>query len=335
MFVTKRTSITAVAVLILSLPISGRVKEKKPATKETGTGPAVLWREPQIEGRDLFYGPGGKEHAPRGPFAFVKEELGGTNPKFVVRDADGQEWKVKLGIEARPETAASRIVWSVGYYADEDYLIPELRVSGMPAKLHRGKKLVGPDGSMQNARLEREIKNEAKLGNWEWRHDAFTGTRELNGLRVLMAVINNWDLKDVNNAIYQVDGERIYAVSDLGSSFGPAGRSWPRDKTKGDLDRYERSRFIRNVTASTVDFQCPARPRYVYLVGPKEYLARVHLEWIGKNIPRTDALWMGHLLARLSPKQVRDAFRAAGYSEQQTEGFASVLEKRIAALTDL
>ena len=55
----------------------------------------------------------------------------------------------------------------------------------------------------------------------------FTGTRELNGLRVMMALINNWDLKDENNAIYREKPVRdqIYEVSDLGASFGTTGRS--------------------------------------------------------------------------------------------------------------
>ena len=52
---------------------------------------------------------------------FVDEDLKGSNPKFVVRDAAGVKWKIKLGTEARPETAATRLVWAVGYSADEDY----------------------------------------------------------------------------------------------------------------------------------------------------------------------------------------------------------------------
>ena len=35
------------------------------------------------------------------------------------------KWRVKLGVEARPETVASRLVWAVGYYANEDYFLPE------------------------------------------------------------------------------------------------------------------------------------------------------------------------------------------------------------------
>jgi hypothetical protein len=151
----------------------------------------------------------------------------------------------------------------------------------------------------------------------------------------MMALINNWDLKDENNAICQKGSERIYMVSDLGASFGSAGRSWPRDKAKGNPDSYRQSKFIRQTAADWVDFRVPARPRFVYLVDPKAYIARVRLEGIANHVPRADARWMGELLAHLSPLQIRDAFRAAGYSPQEVEGFSTVIESRIAVLTDL
>jgi hypothetical protein len=44
---------------------------------------------------------------------------------------------------------------------------------------------------------------------------------------------------------------------------------------------------------------------------------------------------MGDLLAHLSPQQIRDAFRAAGYSSGQVEGFGEIVEKRIAELLAL
>lgn len=317
-------------------PSFGGSKKSKAAHDEvvTASGKAVLWTDPHdLQSRDLFYGPGGNHHVPHGPFTFIKEDLDGTNPKFVVKDPDGVKWKVKLGIEARPETVASRIVWAVGYHTNEDYFVPELQVLGMPARLHRGWKLVGPNGAVQNVRLKRE--DEKKAGIWRWRNDPFTNTREWNGLRTLMATINNWDLKDENNAVYDEGAKQIFSVSDLGASFGCAGRCWPRNRTKGDLKKYRESRFIRRLTKNTVSFQTPARPRYIYAVNPKEYLSRFRIEWIGRNIPRADAKWMGTLLARLSSQQIHDAFRAAGYSPQEVDGFSKVLAGRIAALTDL
>src|SRR5579862_374938 len=102
---------------------------------------AVLWAEPaQIGSRDLFYGPGGEQHQPPQSFTFLSEDLAGSTPKIVVRDDDGVKWKLKQGQEARPETVASRLVWAVGYSADENYFLPEVRVSNLPAHLHRGQK---------------------------------------------------------------------------------------------------------------------------------------------------------------------------------------------------
>lgn len=297
---------------------------------------AVLWKDPvDWATRDLFYGPGGKAHEPHGPFAFVKEDAEGTNPKFVVQDADGVKWKVKLGLEARPETVASRIVWAAGYFTDEDYFVREAQISGMPAKLHRGQKLIGPGGLVRNARFEREGKDQKKVGGWKWNGDGFTGSREWNGLRALMALVNNWDLKDANNSVYQAGADEIYLVSDLGAGFGSAGRSWPRERAKDNLDSYSRSKFIRRITHDMVDFQSPARPRFVYLVNPKEYFSRLRLERLGRNIPRADAKWLGELLARLSPAQIRDAFRAGGYTPEEIESFARLVEGRITMLTDL
>src|SRR5579862_9062574 len=84
---------------------------------------AALWRDPtDIASRDLIYGSGGAGHQPRGTFTFIQEDMDGSNPKFDVRDQDGVKWKVKLGAEARPEVAASRLVWAAGYFTNEDYL---------------------------------------------------------------------------------------------------------------------------------------------------------------------------------------------------------------------
>jgi hypothetical protein len=41
---------------------------------------------------------------------------------------------------------------------------------------------------------------------------------------------------------------------------------------------------------------------------------------------------MGSLLAQLSPEQIRDAFRAGGYSPQEIEAYSRVVEQRIAQL---
>jgi hypothetical protein len=308
------------------------------ADKVATPGAGILWREPtDIAARDLIYGIGGKKHAPatNTRFTFDKEDLKGTNPKFSVKDADGTKWKVKLGVEAKPETAATRLVWAVGYSTNEDYFLPKLLVDGLPEHLKRGQKLEQADGSFLNARLKRSLKHEEKGDIWKWRDNPFENTREFDGLRVMMALINNWDLKDVNNATYDTDEGKLYMVTDLGASFGTTGESWTHERSKGNLQEFRKSKFITKTTATYVSFGTPSRPAPVFLFNPHEFFSRVHMEWIGHRIRREDVRWIAAELAKLSPQQIRDAFRAAGYSNEEVEGFAQVVERRIAALQEL
>jgi len=308
------------------------------ADKATPAGPGIFWRDPSdIAQRDLIYGQGGKKHAPtqNAKFTFDKEDLKGTNPKFSVKDADGTKWKVKLGVEAKPETASARLVWAVGFTTNEDYFLPKLTVDGVPEHLKRGNNLKQADGSFANVRLKRSEKGEEKGGIWKWRDNPFEGSKELDGLRVMMALINNWDLKDDNNATYDTEQGKLYIVSDLGASFGTTGESWTHTRSKGNLEQYRKSRFISKATPEYVSFGTPSRPAPIFIFNPHEFFSRVHLEWIGHKIPRDDVKWMAQELSKLSPEQIRDAFRAAGYSPEEVEGFAGVVEKRIAALREL
>jgi hypothetical protein len=254
-----------------------------------------------------------------------------------VRDADGVKWTVKLGMEARPETAASRLVWSVGYFTNEDYFLPQIQVDGMPAHVKRGGKLIGPNGTMQNARLKRHLSDEKDVENWQWRTSPLAGTRELNGLKVMMALVNNWDLKDVNNKLYQTKGteEQKYVVSDLGASFGASGLTFPFRHSKDDLNSYKHSKFITRVSDDYVDFRTPSRPSLIYFFDPPRFFDRIPLASLTHHIPRGDARWIGHYLSLLSATQIQDAFRASGYNAQQVDAFSAVVETRIAALNDL
>jgi hypothetical protein len=336
-------ALIAVAGLLPAVAANAKKGNKQARLKKeiTRSEPAVLWRDPgNIASRDLYYGPGGKTDEPHTVFTFVKEDLKGTNPKFVVRDESGVEWKVKLGDEARPETAASRLVWAVGYFTNEDYFLPVIHVQRMP-RLHRGQNLIASDGSIHNVRLKRYLDNEKKLGKWSWRHNRFSGTRELDGLRVMMALINNWDLSDENNSVYEekqgTESRKIelhYMVSDLGASFGTAGATWGHH-SKGVLKNYRKSKFVGKVTADYVDFGVPSRPALPYSLNPHMLLMYLHERWIGRRVPRSDARWIGRLLGELSSRQIRDAFRSAGYSPAEVDEFARLVEARIAELREL
>lgn len=332
--------VIALGLAALSLTPVTRVdaKAKTALMISEGNSNAALWRDPvDITSRNLFYGSGGEKNQPHAPFTFVEEDMNGTNPKIVVTDRDGVKWTVKLGIEARPETAATRLVWAAGYYTDDDYFLSDLQVANMPAHLKRGAKLVSPDGTMHDARLKRHLSGEKSAGIWKWRAAPFAGTREFNGLKVMMALVNNWDLKDANNKVYTVkdSGEQIYEVSDIGATFGTPSLSFPFRHSKGDLDAYTRSRFITKITAESVNFKTPSRPSIMYAGRPISYIQRTHLDGLLNNVPRDDARWMGQLLSRLSASQLQDAFRAAGYAPNQIDEFSKTVEDRIAQLNRL
>jgi len=336
-----RRQVAAVVLAVSLACVPAAVPQDSVAAAPSGAiapPKAVLWTSPEdIPSRDLFYGPGGKENQPKLPVSFVDEELHGTSPKFNVRDADGKKWKAKIGPEARPETVASRLLWAVGYSANENYLLPELEVEGLPQHLQRGDQFRDKDGKLRDVRLQRHPSGEDKADSWSWVHNPFRGTREFNGLRVMMALLDNWDLKDENNALFvdKKTGVTEYAVTDVGATFGPTHQTYSNG-TKGNLKVYRNAHFITKVRKNDVDFGIVGAPgKLLWVFNPPYTIMELHQRWIGKHVPREDARWIGSLLAQLSPQQVHDAFRAGGYPPEQVDAFANILQERIAELQKL
>lgn len=299
----------------------------------------VLWTDPgNIATSDLFYGQGGPKHQPKPPFTFLREDMHGTNPKFDARDADGKKWRVKLGEEARPEVVASRLLWAVGYFANDDYVLPQATVRGL--KMHRKSPNAKGD-EITYARFARKPGGRDKIGIWEWKDNPFSGTRELNGLRVMMAVMNDWDLKDDNNSVYRDDksDRQIFLANDVGAAFGTNGLSWTRARSKGNIDSFKESKFITRITDTEVDFATPAAPKAILAesvgFGAISYAERAKLDWIGKNIPRADARWIGSLLGQLTHQQLLDAFRAGDFPPDVIDAYVALVESRIAELKAL
>src|SRR5437867_4079295 len=91
-------------MLLLSVHPKEPAGTPKLNAKPAAEGPPVLWREPvDVTSRNLIYGPGGQAHQPASDLTFLSEDTTGASPKFEAVDEQGVHWKVKLGIEARPE----------------------------------------------------------------------------------------------------------------------------------------------------------------------------------------------------------------------------------------
>jgi hypothetical protein len=326
--------------LLFSQPVSSQPKRSHDS-KNSLTKP-IIWRSPgNISRRNLLYGPGSPELAPVGPFTFIKEDKSGESPKFLVRDARGDEWTVKLGPEAQAETVSTRLVWAVGYFAEEAYYFDEVRISGLPT-LTRGRDYVSGD-IVHGARFEPERVSMVSGSNWDWRKNPFDGTRELSGLKVLMILLNNFDARSANNRIIYVSGPRAkearYYVTDLGATLGRAG-GLGGTRTKNDLADFLSTKFVRGVDArdGVVEFDYDTRPSglgHLSVLHPFYYRHEVNKEKAMRGIPVAHARWIGSLLGQLSDEQLRDAFRAANYSDGVRDSYVAALRQRINQLTEL
>lgn len=314
-----RTAFVVTAMLILSCATAtySQDKNSKDEKKKPPQGTPVLWREPSdIASRDLLHGPGGERMKPDlSRITFVREEKGGYSKKYRIKDGRGRTWVAKIGKEAQSETAAVRLVWAAGYVSEINYLVPRLTIEGK--------------GTFENVRLEARPENVDRVEEWQWISNPFAGKRELQGLKVLMALMENWDLKDSNNRILAVrNGNRNelqYVVSDLGTTFG---------KTGGQKSPMA---FIRSIKGSRNEPEDYVKDEFIDEVEGNT----VRLDYSGKNeslmrdISIADARWIGGWLARLSDRQIQDAFRAANYTPEEVRMLSGAVRKRITQLVNL
>jgi hypothetical protein len=303
-------SFTIVLMLLMAFAPAFSKTEKQKKKKSEPTGTPVLWREPgDIESRNLLLGAGGEAMKPDiSKVTFLEEKKGGYSKKYRVRDAAGNEWVAKVGKEAQPDTAANRLVWAVGYETEIAYLVPSLTIEGK--------------STFENVRLEARPKGVDRVQEWKWEDNPFKGQPAFQGLKVMMVLINNWDMKDANNKILAAKNETTgedelrYIISDLGGSFGKTGgiisrsRNKPTDFVKAD--------FIESVKGNRIDFNYGGKSKKLF-----------------NNITVADAKWIGALLARLSNEQIKDAFRAANYSPEEVEALSTAVRERITALNNV
>ncbi|HKB64296.1 MAG TPA: hypothetical protein VKC61_00480 [Pyrinomonadaceae bacterium] len=305
--------VVAVALLIPATIFPGQKHKKKKNQEDLPNGIPVLWRAPSdISKRDLYWGQGGKAMRPDlREVTLIKKEPGGYSTKYRVRDASGHEWVAKVGKEAKGETAASRLMWAVGYFPDVNYLVPRVHVKGL-------------DKDLENVRFGLRPKDVKRVDGWQWKKNPFVGSREFQGMKVMMAVLNNWDIKDSNNKVAVVKNDKIadkelrYFVSDLGGSFGKVSHI-PRflyfKPDRNNPKAYAKTRLINKVKDDRVDFHYKLKRKDLF-----------------KNITVDQAQWISGWLSRLSDRQLADAFRAANYSPEEVRMMSHGVRQRIREL---
>jgi hypothetical protein len=302
---------------MLALPFAAngqdsKDKSDKKANKQKNqlTGTRVMWKDPtDLESRNLLLGAGGEEMKPDiSTVTFVRDQTGGYSKKYRVKDAKGNEWVAKIGKEAQTDTAANRLVWALGYETEIAYLIPHLKIEGK--------------GEFDNVRLEARPADVKRAGNWLWENNPFQDSPEFRGLKILMVMLNNWDMKDDNNEILAVrgdttgEGELRYIISDLGATFGKTGGFFSR--SRNDVPDYVKAEFIKKVNGDVIDFSYSGKNQKLF-----------------EGLTVADARWLSNLLKRLSDDQIKDAFRSANYSAEEVDLLAGALRERINALAKL
>ena len=293
--------------------ISAAAQEKDKSDKKKATGPItnpVLWEPVDGKNLDLFNGPGGADMQPDvSRIEFIKEELQGHNKKFRIKDAKGRVWVAKLGREAQPETAAVRLLYGLGYKTEINYLVPTITIPGK--------------GTHQNVRLEARPENVERLDEWKWKENPFIGTNELQGLKIMMVFLTNWDLLDLQNKVLRVNNngnvEHQFVISDLGATFGKLGNNnlpffFRLGRKTNDPGTWYEAGFVKGVEAGRIDFDFKGKGRSLM-----------------DDITVEQGRWLAGQLAKLSDQQLTDAFRAANYSNEDIsllkEGFKSRLEE--------
>ena len=294
-----------ITLLLLSLTsiLLAQKKDKEPLPQ----GTPVLWREPtDISSRNLFLGPGGEAMKPDlTKVTFLRDMTKSYSTKYRVLDGAGNEWVVKIGREAQSETAASRLVWAAGYFTDVTYLVPKVEIQGK--------------GTFENARFEARPKNIKRVDeHWDWDKNPFLGTTELQGLKVLMTLMNNWDIQNHNNNVLfvQETNELRYINSDLGATFGKTGKFFGH--TRNRPEQYVKTKFINGVEKGMVRFDYSGKNQHLL-----------------KHVTVAQAKWIGRILASLSDQQITDAFRAANYSPSEIQMLTTTVRARINELVNL
>jgi len=264
---------------------------------------AELWQDPgDVTSRDLFYGRGGKAlvPSPTTPFEFKAIDTVGYSTGYDVVDPQGRKWDVKTGDEGQTEVVSSRILWAAGYHQPIVYFVPEwVLTNGPVAKPLSGRFRYGHDHK--------------SAGDWSWTENPFFGTREFKGLVITNLLLNNWDIKQTNNRIYDM-GEgftpaRWYVAQDVGASLGKT--AWPVGN-RNNVDDFESQRFVIGVDNGRVQFDYQARHRELM-----------------ENITPADVIWICRILDKMSDQQWDDAFRGAAFSKETSDRYIRKLKSKI------
>jgi len=313
---------------------------------------AQVWRRPdapisraKFEGRNL------------GQLSckFKIDDLGGTTPKFDCTLDDGDEIRIKYGNgpEAPAETAATRLLRTLGFGADDVAMVSRVRCFGCPKE---------PFSTMKSVEITRaealfehivdynnhedfewvavERKMNARpvqtkgLEGWAFfeldrvrREKGGAPRAHIDGLRMMAVLLAHWDNKAENQRLVCLSRdwpedapcpEPFLLLQDVGATFGP---------TKMDLDAWQSVSIWEDRTACTVSMRD--------LPFDGATFGRATITEAGRQ-------FIGGLLTQLSDDQLTELFTSARFGEQRglfatttpVADWVRVFTQKVRAITD-
>src|SRR5262249_23115750 len=200
----------------------------------------------------------------------------------------------------------------------------------------RASSRISDDGSFENARFQLRKTSPKYLEgySWAWTNNPFSGTRELQGLKILVLLVSNWDTKDGRDAVERKGGRLgntnlaifednssgkpryFYTDVDWGASLGKWGGtfSWNKWDCKGFAE--QTPDFVKGVENGELKWGFKGK----------------HRKDMTNGISVEDVRWLLQYLGKISDSQLQRGLEASGATQDETECFTRALRQRIEQL---
>ncbi len=298
---------------------------------------------------------------PEKPWTITDIKRSGVIPGFQIKDAKDRRWLIKLDPPGHPQLGSgasivsSRLVWAAGYNISHDEAVSfrreDLRLgikeessvteSYIDSLCQRGAS--GTDGRFYAAAslflpgkpidpIDFRGKRPDDANDW-YTHK---NRRELRGLYVVYAWLNNWDVKDHQSLDMFTTpdddtlGHVTHNLLDVGASLGAAGRG-AKKLRYGFEQRIDYSWMARRLV--TLGFAVEPWRRAQQETGipsvgnfeserfePEEWRP-LQLVQPFREMTERDAYWGAKLVASFSDEQIGAASDAVGYEDPRARAF--------------
>ena len=226
---------------------------------------------------------------------------------------------------------AARLLSAMGFTAQPAYLVRSGVITGVHG-LKRAKPFIGKQGQFAYARFKlHESKKVTRVEgvDWSWIDNPFVGTHELNGLKIVMMMLSNWDAKDSrdgkgsNTAVYSKaspGGDLLLnSFDDWGATLGKWGGFFSRDKWNPDGFREQTRSFASSTDGNSIRWGYRGKHG-------KDLTSGIRIEYVR---------WLLTYLSSFTDEELRAGLQASGATGAEIDAYAQSIRGRIFQLQRL